>query len=113
MPLSIYRNSSLLYHQAGWLFLCSLRPNLIRTIGTADFRRWCPVFGISVAEVSPAVLCAREFRERNMFFSSRLLAYIKKNAYLCTRFQKCSFYRLEQPPQSRNCLDLKSRFYKT
>ena len=44
--------------------------------------------------------------------SSELFAYIKKNAYLCTRFQKCSFSRLEQPPQSRNRLDLKSRFYK-
>ena len=68
--------------------------------------------------------------------SSELFAYIKKNAYLCTRFQKCSFSRLEQPlvavhfnvlqqtapPRNRlnpattpprYHLDLKSRFYKT
>ena len=56
--------------------------------------------------------------------SSELFAYIKKNAYLCTRFQKCSFFRLEQPlvavhsnvlqqtAPPRNRLDQKSRFYK-
>ena len=57
-------------------------------------------------------------------FRTISLAYIKYFLYLCTRFQKCSFSRLEQPlvavhsnvlqhPASpRNRLDLKSRFYK-
>ena len=61
----------------------------------------------------------------SLLFYLTKFAYIKKNAYLCTRFQKCSFSRLEQPlvavhsnvlqhPASpRNRLDLKSRFYKT
>ena len=33
-------------------------------------------------------------------FRTISLAYIKYFLYLCTRFQKCSFSRLEQPPQS-------------
>ena len=58
-------------------------------------------------------------------FRTISLAYIKYFLYLCTRFKKCSFSRLEQPlvavhfnvlqqtAPPRSHLDLKSRFYKT
>ena len=56
----------------------------------------------------PTVSCVRHFRcriiaffaqfcEKGRYFGGFMFAYIKYFLYLCTRFQKCSFSRSEQP----------------
>ena len=91
---SIYQNSSLLYHRAGWFFLSSfipdtiglsaafivrhtmppflrqLRRNLIPTIGSANICPRCPVLALSASEIDTSRLFGIHFYSLNIVHCS-------------------------------------------